>query len=515
MNRKYIAVLILIMAVAAFFRFWHFASIPPGLYQDEAMNGADALASLHSGSFKIFYENNNGREGMIIWLDALAIKLFGAHPWVLRLFPALAGLSAVLGIYFLAAELFGVETALISSFLAATGFWAVNFSRIGFRAGLMLFFLVWSFYFLVRGFKMSLSGDYAKAIWNFVPAGILFGSGIYTYIAYRFAPVLAIFAFGPTIFKNRADKKLWLGVLIFILAAFFAALPAGIYFLRHPADFSGRASGLFVLSSPSPVLATLASVAETLGMFNFFGDFNWRQNYAGSPELFWPIGLAFLLGLYLCLKKFDFKGRLLIFWLAIFLLPGILTNEGNPHALRTLGAMPAAMMIAGVGLFWFYKKIQKIAAGSKNPRLKKEFFWLFIAFLIFVGGWNFNEYFNLWAADPNTASAFSSDQVAIADYLNGLPPQTKKYAIWSADDRATDNGLPVSAQTVYFLTADKTRVDYLKSDELDKIIPAGEGTIVVPIYFDLNLIHNLNRRFPRSKTEFIYHNAPVVIIPKL
>ena len=39
-------VLILIIAVAVFFRFWQFESIPPGLYQDEAMNGAHALGSL-------------------------------------------------------------------------------------------------------------------------------------------------------------------------------------------------------------------------------------------------------------------------------------------------------------------------------------------------------------------------------------------------------------------------------------------------------------------------------------
>ena len=153
---RYSLVLILIIAIAVFFRFWQFSLVPPGLYQDEAMNGADALASLNSGEYKIFYTNNNGREGMIVWLDALAVKMFGTEPWVLRLFPAIAGVLAVLGLYFLARELFGVEIALASSFFMATSFWAVNFSRIGFRAGLTLPFLIWSFYFLLRGFKLSI-----------------------------------------------------------------------------------------------------------------------------------------------------------------------------------------------------------------------------------------------------------------------------------------------------------------------------------------------------------------------
>ena len=108
MPRKYIIVLIIVIALAIFFRFLQFTSIPAGLYQDEAMNGTDALSSLNSGEYKAFYTNNNGREGMIVWLDALAIKLFGTEPWVLRLFPAIAGVLAVLGLYFLARELFGV-----------------------------------------------------------------------------------------------------------------------------------------------------------------------------------------------------------------------------------------------------------------------------------------------------------------------------------------------------------------------------------------------------------------------
>src|SRR3990167_5675470 len=120
MPNKYNATaLILIIAIAVFFRFWQFDSVPPGLYQDEAMNGADAFKTLETGDFRTFYTNNNGREGMIIWLDVLAIKLFGNEPWVLRLFPAMAGLLAVLGLYFLAKELFGDKISLVSSFFMA------------------------------------------------------------------------------------------------------------------------------------------------------------------------------------------------------------------------------------------------------------------------------------------------------------------------------------------------------------------------------------------------------------
>ncbi|MEK9170883.1 MAG: glycosyltransferase family 39 protein [Patescibacteria group bacterium] len=301
-TRYYIIALIVIIVLAIFFRFWQFTSIPPGLYQDEAMNGADALASLHSGEYKIFYSNNNGREGMIVWLDALAIKLFGTEPWVLRLFPAIAGVLAVLGLYFLARELFAAEIALASSFFMATSFWAVNFSRMGFRAGLMVPILIWFFYFLLRGFKLRVSSNtrnyrcptpIVSPVVCFVLAGILLGLGFYTYISYRFAPVLIAVFFIPYLMKYRV-KNLWMKFVIFAVIAFIVALPIGFYFLNNPGDFLGRSGQVSIFSADNPLKVAAFNVVSTLGMFNIASDFNWRHNYAGSPELFLPVGLLFL-----------------------------------------------------------------------------------------------------------------------------------------------------------------------------------------------------------------------------
>lgn len=532
MSTKYKLALILIIVIAIFFRFWQFSSIPVGLYQDEAMNGTDALASLETNDFKVFYANNNGREGLIVWLDALAIKFFGlfaqtgTEPWVLRLFPALAGLLAVLGLYFLTKELFGAEIALVSSFFMATSFWAVNFSRMGFRAGLMIPILIWSFYFLLRGFKLRVSdtrnGCRTPVVW-FVLAGILFGLGFYTYIPFRFAPLLALLAFGPLLLKKKS-KPLWSGIIFFIITVFIVALPIGLYFLNNPADFFGRSSGVSVFSQDSPVKFLAINIVATLGMFNIVGDFNWRHNYAGAPELFLPVGLLFLLGIALSVKRRAFEDKLLLLWFAIFLLPNFLASEGNPHALRAIGAMPVAMIFAGVGFAWLYERAQKYLDGKiSNPnfieyknrllRLKKETFLFFMAFLIFVGGYNFNQYFTRWASNRNVADAFSQSHVKIADYLNTLPKETKKYALWHHDDRATDNGLPVSAQTVYFLTSKKTEINYLKSNELDKVVPGQNGTVIAPLYFNIDLLHDLNDKFPDSRINFLDLNAAIIIIP--
>ena len=95
-----------IILLAIFFRFWQIINVPPGLYPDEAMNGTNALQALESGNFRAYYIDNNGREGLFINLQALAIWFLGNEAWVLRAVSAFFGVLAVLAIYFLARELF-------------------------------------------------------------------------------------------------------------------------------------------------------------------------------------------------------------------------------------------------------------------------------------------------------------------------------------------------------------------------------------------------------------------------
>ena len=151
--KKYqiIILIILILIIAGFFRLWSLNSIPSGLYPDEAMNGNDAINAISTNKYKLFYPENNGREGLFINLIAFSFQVFGVHVWSLKLIGALAGILTVLGLYFLTKELFNsAPIALLASFFLAISFWHVNFSRIGFRGILVPFFLVWSFYFFFK-----------------------------------------------------------------------------------------------------------------------------------------------------------------------------------------------------------------------------------------------------------------------------------------------------------------------------------------------------------------------------
>ncbi len=299
-GKKELLVFLLILFIAVFFRTYKLDSFPPGLYPDEAMNGNNALEAINTCNYKIFYPENNGREGLFINLQALSLQIFGINPWALRAVSALIGILTVAGLYLLTKELFEWRLAGIASFLMAISFWHVNFSRIGFRAIMLPLILVYGFYFLWKGLK-------SNHLFDFIIAGIFGGLGFYTYTSYRVAPLIAIILFAnywwvankdlSLLRYNEAKARLLKNFFIFILTTFIIALPIGSYFLTHHGSFNSRTGqNLLVFSQQQPLKTFATSIIRTLGMFTFSGDYNQRHNISGEPMLPWPIGIFFAIG---------------------------------------------------------------------------------------------------------------------------------------------------------------------------------------------------------------------------
>src|SRR3989344_5481982 len=359
MNKsKHLWLLLLVLIIASFLRLYQITTITPGLYPDEAMNGNNALQAIQTGDYKVFYPENNGREGLFMNIQALFLKFFGVNePWVLRLPSAIFGILTVLGTYFLAKELFSARVGLLSAFFLATNFWHINFSHIGFSAIMAPAFLTWSVFLLLKALNQvknvyqvsSIKYQVNDWIKNFILpilAGVIYGLGFYSYIAYRVTPVLIIFVVLFYWFKNNYSlvrKKILVSCLLFLVSSFIVALPIGIYYLQNPADFMGRTTQVSVFSSAFPLNDLAVNTIKTLGMFNFAGDWNWRHNYSGSPELFWPVGILFLIGIIFSIKNivrssgfgvrndYKFGFWILFLWFFLAMLPVVISNEGIPH----------------------------------------------------------------------------------------------------------------------------------------------------------------------------------------
>ncbi len=375
MPRREILVLLLIMAVAGAMRLCGLPTTPPGLYPDEATNGNDAIRAWESGDFRLFYPNNSGREGLYINLQAISVHFLGNSAFALRLVSAVVGILTVLGTCFLTRAMFkDWRLAAIAAFLIATGFWHVNFSRIGFRAIMCPLMAVWGFYFLYRGFESRHFRDWGLA-------GLFFGLGLHTYIAFRVMPVAILFVVTVYWFclrsgvdhekQSTAGKPMLRNVATLFAVMLLVTAPLAVYFAAHPDDFLSHTARRSVFNEDHPVAEIANNIALELGMFVVHGDQNWRHNLPSSPILFWPVGILFALGLLLNVWQIVHScwrnGRpampptLLLSWFFIGLAPTIVSNEGMPHALRSLLVSPAVYIMAAQALYWPYQKLTRKA----------------------------------------------------------------------------------------------------------------------------------------------------------
>lgn len=372
--------------------------------------------------------------------------------------------------------------ALSASFLMAVSFWHILFSRIGFRANMAPAFLAWSLFFLYKAWSVR-EENILKTLSLGTIGGLLFGLGFHSYIAYRAAPLIAAVIFGFFLFDAIREKIIpRLGALfaVFSTAAATTIFPLASYFLSNPQDFMGRTAQVSIFASDTPLKDLILNILKTLGMFNFAGDGNWRHNYSGFPELAPIPGILFLIGIVLAIKvSLGFFGRnnrsssewavVSVSWFAVSLLPVVVSNEGIPHALRAIMAIPAVFIFAAWGGLWIMERVKERLKGEKTKTVPLALFFL-AAFMILE---SFFLYFILWGGDSRVQGSFGSDYVEIGKAINSLPEEQNKYVVVLAG--GTDvRGIPMPAQTVMFLTdsflekgREEKNIRYLRSfDEL-------------------------------------------------
>lgn len=470
-----------IVMLGAILRLSQLDGVPPGLYSAEAINGSTALEVIRTGDYRVYYREDNGREGLFVALQTVVLRLIPVEePWVLRLAPAVIGILTVPGLYLLGRELFSRQVGIFAAFFLATSFWHLVFSRIAFRAILAPLLSVWAIYWLLVALRPGprVTRSLATAIF----AGAIFGLGFYTYIAYRVSPLLLL-AFVPLFLAHRGTA------LAFLASAFTVAAPIGWYFLQHPEEFSRRASQVSLLSSGNPVAGFFENVMLTLGMLLVRGDGNPRHNLPWHPELFAPVAVLFMIGVIVILGRLrtrrsgtarspreELAPWLMLTWLTAGFLPAVLSNEGMPHAMRSIFMIPAVMLLAGLGASKGWDALQR-----RSPR-RATAVATGIAVLIVVHV--SVTYFVIWGRDARVADGFAAQDLATARAIAAMPPEVPKYVVVEPPDRDV-NDLPFAAYPVMFVTGTYTeagrrakRVTYLRPEEAGQI-PPGAATFYV------------------------------------
>lgn len=498
-NKKLFALLLLlsILALGFFIRIYAINQIPPGVYPDEAVNAEDAIRANDTGHYLWFYPANNGREGLQMNLEALSFKIFGISDFSLKLPSIIFGTLTILGIYLLAKELFRSQSAgLISAGLLAFSFWSLHFSRMAFRAIQLPFVLVFAFYFLFRAVR-------TRKMLDFILGGAFFGLGLHGYIAFRVAPlILVIMLISFILSRENFLKNYWKHILVYALAVTAVAAPMLYTYYVHPEFLSSRSSEVSVFNPEINHGHLLLTVVKTFGMslakYNLWGDQNWRHNYPPYPVLDFLTGIAFLFGLVysivhlvrLLRQRFAEKIRdprldvhvLLLSSFFVMLIPEFLTDEGLPHALRSIGTMPAAFLFAGLTFNYFYHH-----ADGRSQFSRKIIQVMVVVMLLSIGIFNITKYFYFWAKQPEAAQSFDKNLMEIADYLKTVPVEKDKFVIAESMQRIPIQVFNHNLPNTY----------YIYPGEIDQIQPKDPANFEI-IFTDANtdMVNKLRCRFP-------------------
>ena len=414
--------LVFIILLAVIFRFYQLNTLPPGLHPDEAANGLDIFKILENQDIRVIYNTNGPRESLFFFFQAVFVKLMGNTILALRMAPAVFGVLAVVVVYLYTKDWFGRRTALLASFIMAINPWVVTISRDGFRASMVPLMIALVAFFGGRAYK-------TKKVGYFIAAAAFFALGFYTYTAFfMFSFVVA----GGFLYLLILRRK-WLvdniKNLLVSLAVFLVLIaPLGYTVITSPGDSTARAGGTSFLNPElnggNPALTLLESTGKTLLQYSYHGDENSRHNLPGLPYLNTFVSIMLLLGLLVCFARFTrVKYAAVVAMFFVMMLPAILTAEGLPHGLRSIGTAASVFTISAIGINYLLVRWYKTFPLNSIARNVGATTVVFLLFLSLVIG--YRQYFVAWAQDPLTYQAYNENMVQIGYEINANNSQAK------------------------------------------------------------------------------------------
>jgi len=468
--------LLMITALAAVLRLYALDGLPPGLYHDEAHNGLDALYVLEGGR-PLFFEANNGREPLFIYLTALSISFLGRSPLAIRLVAALLGTLTVPAAYLMTRELLGRRIAVFTALITAGAFWHLNLSRVGFRAVSFPLLVALCLWWFSRGLRTGHWRDFALG-------GTCLGLSLYTYTVARFVP-LAFLALIVYWLVRRLPVR-WRGLLLFFGVAVMVGVPLLVYAVQYLDMFIARSAQVSIFNpgiNQGDLTGTLVRhVVETLGMFNGRGDFIPRHNMPYRPVFDAAMGLFFLLGLMVTVWRAAQRREyaLLLIFFAVMLVPTVLA-EGAPHFLRAVGILPVLFVFPAVGL----RTLGEMLEGRPSQPLGT------VAVALVLGmslGATLDDYFERHVHSKDVYYNFEAGAVELASEINRfIGTGWQCGAGWSVLDTEAmprrclllDERLWDDWASLRYLVPDKSRIVLLGEDAPRPLISENEVRLVV------------------------------------
>lgn len=355
---RWALLVIAVLAVVAFFRFYHLDTLPVDMISDHAEKLLD-INDLLNGKSWIFFERNTGREPFQFYWTALVIKLFGLDVsfFSLKLGTALTGLVVLYYTYRLGALVGNRWVALMALFFVGIAYWANIISRIALRFPLYPFFVAPLLFHLIRGLRTGSRNDF---LW----VGLWLGIGLNGYTSSRVVPFLVVIAVLLYIAHRQSRgyrAQALMGLMLIAFLALVICLPLIRYTLEHPEMVLYRSfTRLGDMERPlpgAPLEIFASNFWAVITMFFYDNGSIWVHSIPFRPALDLVMAALFFVGVVLLLaryiKKRSWEDIFLLVSIPILLLPSALSLAfpgENPSLNRTAGAYVPVLVIAALGL---------------------------------------------------------------------------------------------------------------------------------------------------------------------
>ncbi len=409
----------IIIFVATFFRFYNLSSDPPSLYWDEVSQGYNAYSILKTGydehhvfmPITDFAAFGDYKAPVLIYLDAISIRIFGLTDFAVRFPSAFLGVLTVLITFFLARELFYKSKnknliGFISSFLLAISPWHIQLSRVAYEGNTATFFFVLGVFLFLFALR--------KKNWILPFSIISFVLSFYSFNSFRVFTPLMVIALSLIYFKELFLTKKRILIYIFSSILGLLILLPFILYLKNP-DSRLRFNEVNIFSDLPPIqqsnawkqedknseiskivhnsrfIYTLYYLQHYFDFFNpqflfYSGDVNPRFSLQDNGELFWFELPILLLGFYYLVKEKNKTTITILFWFLLAPVAAATAHE-TPHALRAESYLPTFQLVEAFGATYILLKLIKLNWWKLIICIYA--LWVCLAFYIF-----WHDYFN-------------------------------------------------------------------------------------------------------------------------
>lgn len=366
-------ILVLIIALSFFLRFYKLAEVPPSISWDEAAVGYNAWTILHWGKDEwgktlplVFKSFEDYKHPVHIYLTVPFIGIFGLNEFGVRVSSAFFGVLNVFLIYLLASKIFNNKwVGIVSALVLAVSPYSLQFSRFNHELNFAVFFFMLGLYFFFEGLE--------KKKWLLILGSASLGLDLLTYHSAKIV-VPPIFLFLIALyFKDliKIKKHFLVGILVF---SFFASL------LFVEPELLGGTRFNQTSSPEDRKIENIIKNYKTHFSYNYLfvsGDKNARHSSQQTGE-FYKMDFPFLI-LGICALLWDLiknkrrEALVILAWAVLGPIPASIGSEA-PHAARAMFMAGSMHIILAFGIWTFVS-------------ITKNKYWKMITVAIFLGAY--------------------------------------------------------------------------------------------------------------------------------